>query len=97
MKQRQRYTEEFKREVLQMAASGKKAIAALEHDLGITPGLVYKWRHRYEVNGTNGKLRPSQERESEAEIRRLKRELEIVRQERDILKKAIRIFSQEPK
>jgi transposase-like protein len=39
------------------------------------------------------KLQPSAERAEQAEIRRLKRELEITRQERDILKKAIRVFS----
>jgi len=41
------------------------------------------------------RAQPSAEREAEAEIRRLKRELAIVRQERDILKKAITVFSRE--
>jgi transposase-like protein len=44
-----------------------------------------------------GELAPSEDREAAAEIRRLKRELEVVRQERDILKKAIQIFSQDQK
>ena len=34
------YTDEFKREVLAMAAKGEKSISELERDLGITPGLV---------------------------------------------------------
>ena len=95
MSQRNRYTDEFKRDVLEMVASGERSIPQLERDLGITPGLIYKWRDRYQVEQSNGSLRPSQERAAEAEIRRLKRELAIVKQERDILKKAIRVFSRD--
>jgi transposase len=90
---KRQYTGEFKREVLAMAAKGEKSISELERDLGITPGLVYKWRRRYRLKEECGELAPSEEREAAAEIRRLKRELEGVRQERDILKKAIAIFS----
>ena len=90
-----RYTKEFKLEGLELAAQGKKSIPELERDLGITPGLVYKWRHRYRINEERGELAPSEDREAAAENRRLKRELEVMRQERDILKKAIQIFSQD--
>ncbi len=89
------YTTEFKREVLAMAAQGEKSIPELERDLGITAGLVYKWRRRYRIDKEHSELAPSEEREAAAEIRRLKRELEVMRQERDILKKAIQIFSQD--
>jgi transposase len=91
------YTTEFKREVLAMAAQGEKSIPELERDLGITPGLVYKWRRRYRINAEQDKLVPSAEREAAAEIRRLKREVDMLRQERDVLKKAIQIFSQDPR
>ena len=95
MKKNKSYPEEFKREVLEMAGSREVSIAQLERDLGITPGLIYKWRERYRVDETNGELKPSVEREVEAEIRRLKRELSVVKQERDILKKAIQVFSRD--
>lgn len=93
-----RYTTEFKREVLEMVASGERSVAQVERDLGITPGLIYKWRQRYRIDiaSSNGVL-PSEEREAAAELRRLRRELEVVKQERDILKKAIQIFSQDPR
>ena len=94
---KRQYTGEFKREVLAMAAKGEKSISELERDLGITAGLVYKWRRRYRFDEKGEALAPSEEREAAAEIRRLKRELEVVRQERDILKKAIQIFSQDPR
>jgi transposase-like protein len=38
-------------------------------------------------------LQPSEDRAEQAELRRLRRELEVVKQERDILKKAIQVFS----
>jgi len=96
-KKNKKYAEEFKREVLEMATSPDVSVAQLERDLGITPGLIYKWRERYRVDETSGELKPSPEREAEAEIRRLKRELEIAKQERDILKKAIQVFSRDQK
>ena len=86
-----KYTDEFKRDVLALAAEGTRSVAQIERDLDITTGLVYKWQQRYRVSGE--RLQPSEERAEQAELRRLRRELEIVRQERDILKKAIQVFS----
>jgi len=97
MGKNKRYAEEFKREALAMAASKDVSIAQLERDLGITAGLIYKWRERYRVDESSGELKARPEREAEAEIRRLKRELEIAKQERDILKKAIQVFSRDQK
>lgn len=85
------YSEEFKRDVLAMVGEGKRSVAQIERDLGLTTGIIYKWQGRYQVKGTE--LKPSEERAEEAEIRRLKRELEIAKQERDILKKAIQVFT----
>jgi len=85
------YTDEFKRDVLAMVAEGSRSVAQLERDLDITAGLIYKWQQRYRVNGEV--LQSSEERAEQAELRRLRRELEIVKQERDILKKAIQVFS----
>jgi transposase len=90
-----RYSEEFKRDAVAMSASSDVSDAQLERDLGITPGLLSKWRNRYRIEAESGELKPSEEREAEAEIRRLKRELAIAWEERDILKKAIQVFSKD--
>ncbi len=95
MKHNRRYTDEFKLEVLEMAASGERSISQLARVLGINANLIYKWRQRYQGTEEAGQLKPSTERELQAENRRLRRELEIMRQERDVLKKAIQIFSQD--
>lgn len=86
-----KYTDEFKRDVLAMVAEGARSVAQIERDLDLTSGLIYKWQQRYRVKDAT--LQPSEERGEQAELRRLKRELEIVKQERDILKKAIQVFS----
>ncbi len=91
MGKNKKYSNEFKQEVLSMVAAGERTVSQIERDLDITPGLIYKWQQRYRVVEDN--LQPSAERAEHTEIRRLKRELEITRQERDILKKAIRVFS----
>ena len=51
---KRQYTGEVKGKVLAMAGKGEKSIAELERDLGITPGLVYKWRRRYRLKEERG-------------------------------------------
>src|SRR4030066_18449 len=87
------YTREFKVEALQLLAKGGKSAAELERELGITKGMLLKWRDRYKVNEHQGTLEASDLEAANAENRRLRRELEVTTQERDILKKAIAIFS----
>ena len=89
MKQKRRvYTAEFRQEALRLLERSGKSVSEIEHELGITPGLLYKWQARYrEPEGReNGSGSPSI-RELEAEIRRLKRENAILQEERKILKK----------
>ena len=91
-----RYTREFKLEALQLLGRSGKSRNAIEKDLGISRGCLKRWQHEFEAFGDrafpgkgNERLGPKQER-----IKRLERENDILRQERDILKKAIAIFSQ---
>lgn len=90
-KPRKRYTEAFKLEALQLWETSEKSAAAIEHDLDIANGLLYQWKKalkqkaQAEANGSAAEA---------VEIRRLKKELDLVTQERDILKKAVSIFSQ---
>jgi transposase len=90
------YTGEFKLEALELLKSSGKSAAQIERELGITQGMLLKWRDRYQVKkGGNGeaKLEPSDLEAVQAEVRRLRRALAIAEQERDILKKAVSIFS----
>jgi transposase len=91
-----KYTEEFKLEALQLLKSTGKSAGQIERDLGITPGLLVKWRNRYQVisQGENQThLEVSDFEAAKREIKRLQRQLAEVEEEREILKKTINIFS----
>jgi transposase len=100
MRQKKEYSQAFKVEAMRLAESSGKSVSEIERDLGITPGLLHKWRRRYRINqepsGQPG-LEPSELEAAQAEIRRLRRGLEVTRQEREILKAAISIFSHDPR
>ena len=91
------YSKEFKLEALELLESSGKSASELERELGITTGMLLKWRLRYKVGQKSHSLEPSDLNAAQAELRRMRRELAVVSQERDILKKAIAIFSKEEK
>ena len=90
---RKSYSAEFKLEAVRLLETSGKSAAQLEHELGIGDGCLLRWKKELQESGSgafSGHGRPGPE---QRELLRLKRELEIVRQERDILKKAVAIFS----
>lgn len=90
------YTREFKIQALELLKRGDKKASQIERELGITPGLLVKWRARYQILEKEGEavqLGPSDMEAAKAEIRRLQRELANVEEEREILKKVVSIFS----
>lgn len=93
MTKKKTYSREFKQQALELAKSGEKSINEIERDLGITPGLLHKWKGRQKTAGEQAFPGKGRQSENEETIRRLQRELELVRQEREILKKVVAIFS----
>lgn len=97
VQQRRQYDAEFKREAVRLAEESSKSAAAIADELGIHRNLIYKWRKQLQESGQeafpgHGKLKPSDD-----EVMRLRRELGRVRQERDILKKALVFFAEKSK
>ena len=93
-----KYAEEFKLEALELLKSSGKSAGQIERELGITPGLLVKWRDRYQVitQGENqAHLEASDMEAARREIKQLRRRLAEVEEEREILKKTINIFSRE--
>ena len=90
------YTEEFKLQALELLKSSGKKARQIERDLGITPGLLVKWRDRYQViskEAEQAHLELSDMDAARRVIKRLERRLAEVEEEREILKKTINIFS----
>src|SRR5689334_5713495 len=86
------YTREFKLETLQLLKSSGKSKSDLERELGLYPGQIHLWErafNRKEENVQQAFPGTGHQSDAEAELHKLRRENEILRQERDILKKAI--------
>ena len=92
-KKQQKHSKEFKLETIELARTSGKTDSQLERDLGLSRGCLYNWRKEVQRDGAQafpgkGRLKPEDEY-----VRGLERELALVQQERDILKKALAIFT----
>ena len=90
MRKLRRYDEEFKREAMQLVKNSSKSKSQISKDLGIPMATLHGWISG-SVEDKDGKII------TDSEIRRLKRELADTKLERDILKKAVAIFSKPQK
>ena len=91
-----RFDKEFKIEAVRLASEPGNTQSKIERDLGISQGIISRWKRELRKDGDQafpgkGRLKPDDD-----EVRRLKRENERLRTERDILKKAVAIFSEDP-
>jgi transposase len=86
-----RYDNELKVTIVELLQSGMKA-KQISEDYGVAPSLISRWKKDYEAkSGDFSKKRePTKE---EQELKALRKELRDVKMERDILKKAVSIFS----
>ena len=98
---RRQFTREFKVEAVRLAAAGDRPLNQVARDLGVRPDMLRQWRRQAEGHadtprggGAAGRGRLTSQDE---EIRRLKRELAQVREERDILGKATAFFAKGPR
>ena len=92
---KRKYTREFKLEAVRLSEDPEQTAAEVARALGISPKILYRWRQAFKADGQEAFPGHGKLPESEEEVRQLRRELERVTQERDILKKAIAIFSRE--
>ncbi len=87
-RKRRRYDAEFKKSALEMEQDGR-SVASICQALGIKESLFYTWKSKAK------KRAASSNKTEEDEIKRLRKRLKEVEQERDILKKALGIFSRQ--
>ena len=95
--QQRQFTREFKLEAVRLLQSSGKSGVQVAKDLGISDSVLYRWRKQFSEQGHQAFPGHGHQTELEEENRRLKRELERVQQEREILKKVLSIFSRESK
>ena len=92
-KTRRVFSKEFKKEAVKLVTEGGQQATSAARNLDVHPNVLGRWVQQFKENGDNafpgkGKLPPQED-----EVRRLRRELASVKEERDILKKVVAIFS----
>jgi len=92
-KEQRTFTREFKVEAVQLVQSSKKSQAQIARNLGIADSTLHHWCKQFSEQGEQAVPGSGHQMPQEEEMRQLKRENELLRQERDILKKALGIFS----
>ena len=96
--QRSKYSKEFKDSTVQLILNNNESVVKVAADLDVNPQTLYNWMTRYrkahniplQTNNISITKEPIDE-----EIKRLRRENKILKQERDILKKATAYFAKE--
>jgi transposase len=91
-KTKRRFTNEFKAHAVELAQVSGKTATGVAKDLGISTAVLCRWVRRAEAAAA----RPASVSQQE-EIKRLRKELETVKMERDFLKKAAAFFAKESK
>jgi len=90
-RKRRRFTAEFKSEAVRLVASGGKPLAQIARELGINEQVLRNWKKQAQAADGSGVV--PEHLAQEEEIRRLRRELLRVTEERDIFKKATAFFA----
>ena len=93
-----KYSKEFKDSTVQLIINNNESVARVAQDLDLNPKTLYHWVTTYKKahNIPTRAIKTSINNESlDDENKRLRRELKLVRQERDILKKATAYFAKE--
>jgi len=94
---RRRFDREFKIEAVKLATRGDKSTSQVARDLGISENILCRWKRGRMTDDSGvafpgkGHLKPADD-----ELRKLKKQLRDITKERDILKKALAIFSRHP-
>lgn len=86
------YPKEFRREAVALIRSGQRTLAEASKSLGVSQQTLRNWVKREEVDAGRAEGVSSEDRE---ELRRLRRENRVLREEREILKKAAAFFARE--
>lgn len=96
-RERRQFDRSYKVEAVRLITEGGRGVAAVARDLGVSATLLHRWKREFSDSRSEafvgtGNLTPEQ-----AELRQLRCENADLREERDILKKAISVFSDRKK
>ncbi len=88
-----RFTREFQDEAVRLVLTSGRSQRAIADDLGVNRSTLARWMAEHQDTRPSSAMPPNED--VMAELKRLRRENEVLRQERDILKKATAFFAKE--
>ena len=94
-KKRRSYTREFKLEAVRLVREEGLSYTEVANDLGIDKSTIRDWCVKHEAGKLAGRAGPAKSMSVEEELARLRKEVRILREEREILKKAAAFFAKE--
>ena len=92
--ERKQYSAEFKREAVRLMTEGGVSVAQVSRDLNVCRSLLGTWKRQLQTEQHHGiRAFPGHGQPAAEELARLRREVEILRQEREVLPSAVSIFA----
>ncbi|MEK7836441.1 MAG: transposase [candidate division NC10 bacterium] len=96
-KGKRKYDKQFKDEAVKLVTESNRAVTEVARGLGIHENLLHTWKRKYQEDPSGsfpgkGHLKPQEE-----EFKRLQKENANLKEDKEILKKALAIFSKHPK
>ncbi len=91
---RRRFSREYKQDVVRMVTEGGHSVVDVSADLELRPDMVRRWVRQSSEDPEQSFPGVGRQKSRDEEVSKLRRELRRVREERDILKKAVAIFSE---
>jgi transposase len=94
-RKRKKHSEEFKREAVRLLENrGERTVADVAASVGVAENLLHAWKRK--LGGAAEQVRRERGGETpEDELKRLRREVTQLRQERDVLKKSVAVFARD--
>jgi len=96
---RKKYRKESKLEAIRMYENGERTVSEVDRELGITFGLLWEWKENLNKQPKKEETFPGNGRltDTEARIRQLERENALLKEDKEILKKELTMFSKDGK
>lgn len=92
---RRRFSREFKVEAVRQVVEGGRPLAQVARELAVSASVLRRWKQRFEDDPSEAGLGNGRLKAEDEELRRLRREVVRLRQERDFLKKTAAFFARE--
>jgi transposase len=96
-KKKKSYSRDFKLEAVRLITEKGYSIAEASRNLGVEYSILRRWKQQLSSDPSNAFPGKGRLKAPDEEMRRLKRELDRVKEERDILKKALAYFAEDQK